>query len=433
MGYPCIGLEMEYAVDAFDHFSGNLEVVQDYGWSCGNNLLHAWDEGGRVLFRCKACGGYVLKQSSEFHGFSGDDDLYTDYFPMSGPEEAEELNRTLDGTVIEREFEGNYIIRNHRQGYVGWWKPKKHDWGKPLEGEAKELLESLATLNGAGPAPSAADLKDVRSALEVHAPYPEADTVNGRCDGSAGLAIDVFLRECMGDPGSVRREVWELLSDYVVEVDAVATGSVTRRAGMIVWLLPDIGLLESYIDHFERRHAKPYGKPPFVSHLIPALLLNRISKGERGWRCATRLLASLPNDDQRIAVLCSALSADELESLVSIRGLEGKSLLESDSEWFSEMKMLKPIALRLFERFPHDDQDVVERLKDYRRCQDVISTALVCGRGELLQEDLDWIDGIWDENWPDIPDGIIVRLIETSIDRNREKARYGSTRPHKGV
>lgn len=69
MGHPCIGFEMEYVSDAVGHFRGNLELVEHYGWRCGDNLLHLWDEGWRALFRCKVCGGYILKQLSEYHGF----------------------------------------------------------------------------------------------------------------------------------------------------------------------------------------------------------------------------------------------------------------------------------------------------------------------------------------------------------------------------
>lgn len=113
MGHHCVGFDMENAINAFEHFTGNLEVIEDYGSKCGDNWLHTWDDGYRILFRCKTCGGYLLKQSSEFHSFTGDDSLYTNYFPVSGPEEAAELNRTLDGWEIEHRFGRRYIIRDN--------------------------------------------------------------------------------------------------------------------------------------------------------------------------------------------------------------------------------------------------------------------------------------------------------------------------------
>lgn len=121
MGHHCIAFDMENAREAFGHFSGNLEVVEDYGDRCGDKYLHTWDDGYRVLFRCKACGGYLLKQSSEFHSFTGDDSLYTNFFPVSGPEEAAELNRTYDGWEIERQFGRRYMLRDNR-GAPCWSK-----------------------------------------------------------------------------------------------------------------------------------------------------------------------------------------------------------------------------------------------------------------------------------------------------------------------
>lgn len=111
MGHPCKGFEMEDAAAAFEHFKGNLELVEDYGDECGGRWLHAWDDGGRSLLKCRACGGYALLQRSEYHG-PDSDSYYRDYFPVSGPEEAAELNERLDGTSIEDEFEGRYLIQD---------------------------------------------------------------------------------------------------------------------------------------------------------------------------------------------------------------------------------------------------------------------------------------------------------------------------------
>lgn len=111
-GHPCTGFEMDDAKEVLRHFEGNLEVVEDYGSSCNGHQLHTWDDGGRVLLRCKACGGYLLRQDSEFHGFESDDAYYTDYFPVSGPEEAGRLNAELDGWQIERRFGRRYLLQD---------------------------------------------------------------------------------------------------------------------------------------------------------------------------------------------------------------------------------------------------------------------------------------------------------------------------------
>ena len=115
MGHHCIGFDLEDAGEAFGHFSGQLEIVENYGDRCAGHFLHTWDDGCRILYRCKACGGYVLEQRSEFHSFSDNssDGYYKDYFPVSGPEEAEELNERYSGFEIEREFEGRYLLRNN--------------------------------------------------------------------------------------------------------------------------------------------------------------------------------------------------------------------------------------------------------------------------------------------------------------------------------
>lgn len=105
---------MKDAQDAFRHFDGHLSLVADYGDMCEGHCLHTWDEGGRTLLRCNECGGYLLRQVSEFHGRG--DSLYEDYFPVDSPEQAEELNRTLDGWQIEREFGRRYLMRDDLRG-----------------------------------------------------------------------------------------------------------------------------------------------------------------------------------------------------------------------------------------------------------------------------------------------------------------------------
>ena len=117
MGHPCQGFVIRNATDAFKHFDGNCEVVKDYGSMCGDVFLHTWDGGKRVLLRCKACGGYILMQRCEYHGGGGTH--YTDYFPVSGPEEVDELNRTLNGWQIEKQLGRWYLVKSY--GNVIQW------------------------------------------------------------------------------------------------------------------------------------------------------------------------------------------------------------------------------------------------------------------------------------------------------------------------
>ena len=115
MGHACVGFEMEKATEAFEHFKGNLKTVKDYGDRCGDLYLHTWDDGRRLLMQCEVCGGYVLLQQSEYHGFSDGDNYYDDYFPVCSPEEAAELNRKFDGYAIERNFPGRFLIQDDKK------------------------------------------------------------------------------------------------------------------------------------------------------------------------------------------------------------------------------------------------------------------------------------------------------------------------------
>ena len=59
----------------------------------------------------KDCGGYILVQRSEYHSFSDDpDSYYTDLFPVSSPEEADELKTRIHEWVRQKKFAetGNY-------------------------------------------------------------------------------------------------------------------------------------------------------------------------------------------------------------------------------------------------------------------------------------------------------------------------------------
>ena len=111
-GRPCVGFSMEDAQEAYNHMQ--FEPVTDYGDTCNKHPLYTWDDGHRTLVRCKNCGGYALVQFSEFHAFSdGNDSYYCDMFPVSGAEEAEQLNRDFDGYQIEEKFQGKYLVRDN--------------------------------------------------------------------------------------------------------------------------------------------------------------------------------------------------------------------------------------------------------------------------------------------------------------------------------
>ena len=110
-GYPCVGFSMEDAEKAYEHM--DKELVKDYGYICGKNILHTWDDGHRALLRCKNCGGYILFQFSEFHGMD-DDCYYVDYFPVTGPKEAQEINEKYNGENVEEEFRQRWMIDDGR-------------------------------------------------------------------------------------------------------------------------------------------------------------------------------------------------------------------------------------------------------------------------------------------------------------------------------
>lgn len=105
-GQLCIAFEMDDAQEAWAHMSG-YELVERYGDTCNGHPLHTWDDGMRFLARCRKCGGYILVQKSEFHGY--DDDYYTDFFPVTDSAEAQELNINYDGFALEHHFPRRYL------------------------------------------------------------------------------------------------------------------------------------------------------------------------------------------------------------------------------------------------------------------------------------------------------------------------------------
>lgn len=116
-GWPCAAFAMESAKDAYEHIQG-YRPVKHYGEGRIGHYYHTWDGGtGRHLCRCAKCGGYILVQRSGYHG--EEDVYYGDYFPVSSPEEAEELNMKYDGWEIEDCFPGRYLIENG--GPASWY------------------------------------------------------------------------------------------------------------------------------------------------------------------------------------------------------------------------------------------------------------------------------------------------------------------------
>ena len=122
-GKPCIAFEMDSAEEAWQHMS--FVIVEEYGDTKYGHDLYTWDRGGRTFLRCTRCGGYVLHQFSVYESFDGgEDDYYNDYFPVSGPEEADELNQKYNGFSIEREFPGRCLMRTN--GALSWSRPNNH-------------------------------------------------------------------------------------------------------------------------------------------------------------------------------------------------------------------------------------------------------------------------------------------------------------------
>ena len=115
-GWPCAAFAMQDAQAAYDHLSG-FKRVQSYGEGRQGHWYYTWDEGYRYLAVCAKCHGYVLVQRSEAHG--EEDCYYGDYFPVTGPGQAEALNEQFDGWEIEERFNGKYLAETN--GRVSWY------------------------------------------------------------------------------------------------------------------------------------------------------------------------------------------------------------------------------------------------------------------------------------------------------------------------
>ena len=100
----CIAFDMEEPQKALNHIKENWNVIKKYDNKSYEHRLHTWDDGYRALGLCKECNKYILLQSSEYHALDGNDSYYSDYFPISSIEEAEELNRKYSGEEIEKSF-----------------------------------------------------------------------------------------------------------------------------------------------------------------------------------------------------------------------------------------------------------------------------------------------------------------------------------------
>lgn len=113
----CKAFDYEDPHKAWEHME--FKIIKDYGGYAYGHNLHTWDEGERLLARCKKCGGYILIQYSEFHGY--DDSYYRDYFPVEDEQDAEEKNKMYDGFQLESDSGLKYLIRDG--GCCHWSKP----------------------------------------------------------------------------------------------------------------------------------------------------------------------------------------------------------------------------------------------------------------------------------------------------------------------
>lgn len=115
----CCAFDMKDAKDAAKAL--DYEIIERYGSWCNDHPLYCWDDGARMLARCKKCGALLLVQKSEYHAF--DDDYYRDYFPVADREEALRLNHEYSGFALEEKYEGVYLMETN--GKYSWANRKK--------------------------------------------------------------------------------------------------------------------------------------------------------------------------------------------------------------------------------------------------------------------------------------------------------------------
>ena len=104
--FPCHIYEIADGKEAAEAL--RTECVKNYGENmtlADGTMLHwnyAWDDGGRILLRCRDCGALFLRQSSEYHSFSdAPDGYYSDWIAAASEEEADLLNILLDEGELE--------------------------------------------------------------------------------------------------------------------------------------------------------------------------------------------------------------------------------------------------------------------------------------------------------------------------------------------
>ena len=107
----CAAFSMAKASEAYMHILENFEFLKSYGDFAYGHTLYVFDDGKRVLGRCRVCNRLILLQTSEYHSYSAenDDSYYSDYYPLEKESDAEELNRLYDGFTLGRKFEGRYL------------------------------------------------------------------------------------------------------------------------------------------------------------------------------------------------------------------------------------------------------------------------------------------------------------------------------------
>lgn len=133
----CEACKISDPVKALEHI--DMKWIKDYGDMAYGHCLHTWDDGQRYLVKCIKCGGYILVQKSEFHGYDHDD-YYKDYFFVDGEEEAEELNQKYDGFQLENSGI-QYLIVDGKDRTV--WRYFAH---KEIAGDKRDCISKLKKL-----------------------------------------------------------------------------------------------------------------------------------------------------------------------------------------------------------------------------------------------------------------------------------------------
>ena len=138
--YPCHICEAQDAGKAYREMK--TDTVRNYS-ECvcleDGKILHwnyTWDDGRRILQRCRECGGLLLRQSSAYHSFSDSPDgYYSDWIPVRDAEEAELLNILMD----ETEFE-HYPFHHLRCNNLNYFMTEGED---PVPDEPEELKRKI--------------------------------------------------------------------------------------------------------------------------------------------------------------------------------------------------------------------------------------------------------------------------------------------------